>query len=199
MERLTVENYHNRQTNNKPMPEIESTLSPVEKMLCSRLGRVEIRGKKGRTVAVLLTPEMQKCIDILLKYREKAGVNTKNNFVFARANGESLNPIRMSDTLRTYRSTLNLSAGECLTSTRLRKHIATVSQVLNLSRLDMEVMAEFLGHDIDIHRSFYRLPQSTIQVAKMGKLLTAVNDGTIAKYSGLTLDEISLQDGKINS
>jgi hypothetical protein len=65
--------------------------------------------------------------------------------------------------------------------------------------LDMEVMAEFLGHDIDIHRSFYRLPQSTIQVAKMGKLLTAVNDGTIAKYSGLTLDEISLQEGKINS
>jgi len=30
-------------------------------------------------VALLLTPEMQKCIDILLKYREKAGVNTFQN------------------------------------------------------------------------------------------------------------------------
>ncbi|KAH3885609.1 hypothetical protein DPMN_009604 [Dreissena polymorpha] len=129
-------------------------------MLCLRLSRVEIRRKKAKTVAVLLTPDMQRCNDVLLMHRDDAEVNPNNIFVFARANGECLNSIRMSDTLRKFRSTLNLSAGEGLTSTRLRKHVATVSQVLNL-RLDLEVMADFLGHDIDVHRSFYRLPQST--------------------------------------
>ncbi|KAH3741510.1 hypothetical protein DPMN_048235 [Dreissena polymorpha] len=57
-------------------------------------------------------------------------------------------------------------------------------------------MASFLGHDITVHRSFYRLSQETLQVARMGRLLTAFNNGTVGQYSGKSLDEIPLDESK---
>lgn len=56
-------------------------------------------------------------------------------------------------------------------------------------------MANFLGHDIEVHRSFYRLPQDTLQIARMGRLLTAFDNGTIGQYSGKRLEEIAVFEG----
>nr|XP_022296593.1 uncharacterized protein LOC111106273 isoform X2 [Crassostrea virginica] len=86
-----------------------------------------------------------------------------------------------------------------LTSTKLRKHVATVSQILNLEKNDIEIMAGFLGHDIRVHRSFYRLPSDTLQIARMGTILTAFDNGEISKYSGMSLDEIACEDIKLGS
>lgn len=119
---------------NDSLKEIEESLSPVEKMLCSTFGRVEIRGKKGRTVPVLLPPALLKSIDILLKWRTEAGVNEDNPHVFARPGLDSLNPIRSSDALRKFAYEQELSTPEYITSTKLRKHVATVSQILNLEK-----------------------------------------------------------------
>ncbi|XP_060083174.1 uncharacterized protein LOC132562449 [Ylistrum balloti] len=174
--------------------EIEDSLSLVEKMLCDTFERVEIRGKKGRTVPVLLTPCLIKNIDCLMKYREESGVSKENPYLFPRSSFESLNPIRSADCLRRFAQDARLEKPENLTSTQLRKHVATISQVLNLSKSDLENMANFLGHDIEIHRSFYRIPQQTLEIAKMGRLLTAFDNGTVSKYSGKTLDEIPVDD-----
>ncbi|KAH3781075.1 hypothetical protein DPMN_023207 [Dreissena polymorpha] len=54
-----------------------------------------------------------------------------------------------------------------------------------------------MGHDINIHRSFYRLPQEIIEVARMGCLLTAFNKGTIGQFSGKSIDDIDLELGKM--
>ena len=43
--------------------------------------------------------------------------------------------------------------------TQLQKQIAILSQMLNLKETDM--LAKFLGHDIHIHREYYRLPEQT--------------------------------------
>lgn len=67
----------------------------------------------------------------------------------------------------------DLSAPENVTSTKLRKHVATESKILNQEKNYLEVFASFMGHDIEVHRSFYRLPQETLQIAKMGRLLSA--------------------------
>ena len=47
-----------------------------------------------------------------------------------------------------------------------------------------------LGHDIQILRQQYRLPQGTLQLAKMSKVLTAMEKGTLSQYKGKSLDEI---------
>ena len=49
-----------------------------------------------------------------------------------------------------------------------------------------------MGHDIRIHRQFYRMPTSLIQKARVAQLLTAVNAGDIQKYSGKSLDDVDV-------
>lgn len=41
----------------------------------------------------------------------------------------------------------------------------------------MDQIATFLGHDIRVRREFYRLPESTLQLAKVSKLLIAMEKG----------------------
>ncbi|KAH3877864.1 hypothetical protein DPMN_001743 [Dreissena polymorpha] len=197
-ERIEVVHYENRRNKSEQAPkEVEDSLSETEKVLLRTLSRVEIRGKRDRTVAVLLTPNIQKNIDLLLRYRADAGVDKENAYVFARSNSRSQFPLRSADVLRKFAKEASLECPESVTSTQLRKHVATVVQILNLSKNDLEVLARFMGHDINIHRSFYRLPQEIIEVARMGCLLTAFNKGTIGQFSGKSIDDIDLELGKM--
>jgi len=45
-----------------------------------------------------------------------------------------------------------------LTSTNLRKHIASTVQVLSLREHELDALGKFLGHDIRIHTQIYRMP-----------------------------------------
>ncbi|XP_069110207.1 uncharacterized protein [Argopecten irradians] len=193
-ERITLKDYQERQKSGSCLKDIEESLSPMEKALCSTFERVEIRGKRGRIVPVLLTTTLQKSIECLMKYRDAAGVHVDNKYVFPRSSFDSLNPIRSADCLRRFGREAKLTVPENLTSTQLRKHVATVSQVLNLTKNDLENIAGFLGHDIAVHRSFYRLPQETLQVARMGRLLTAFDNGDVARYSGKSIEEIQVDE-----
>jgi len=58
----------------------------------------------------------------------------------------------------------------------------------------LDILAGFLGHNIRIHRNFYRLPQETLQLANVSKILLAYDRGQIASYKGKNLDEIQLDD-----
>lgn len=44
--------------------------------------------------------------------------------------------------------------------------------------------------DIRIYRQYYRLPQGTLQLARMSKVLLAMERGTVLQYKGMTLDDI---------
>ena len=62
---------------------------------------------------------------------------------------------------------------------------------------EVDWLARHLGHDIRVHRDFYRLHESTIEIAKVSKLLLTVDQGDTGKFAGKTLEEIEL-DGKRN-
>ena len=51
---------------------------------------------------------------------------------------------------------------DALKSTKLRKHVATLSTVLNMTETEMDQLANFLGHDLVVHREYYRLPEGTL-------------------------------------
>lgn len=197
-ERLLVDTYVGRATQAAPIEDIENALSPCEKVMCSTFTRIEIRGKFGRTVPIILPPQLVTSIDKLMETRQAAGVHVDNAYVFARPCLGSLSSLRGSDCLRKYAKKCGAACPENISSTRLRKHIATVSQILNLSKNELDQLANFLGHDILIHRSFYRLPEDTLQLAKVSKVLMALDGGNISQYSGKSLDEISINpQGKI--
>ena len=170
--------------------DIASCLSEVEHALCREFKIVYIEGKRGRKVPVLLNKAAQAQIALLIEKRSSGEISATNKFLFARRN--SLEPHRSSDTLRRF-------AGECgaqnpcaITSTKLRKHVATMSQMLALRKHELDLLATFLGHDIKVHREFYRLPEQTLQVAKVSKLLIAMERGDSASLLGRNLDNVDV-------
>ena len=163
-------NRHNR--------DILSELSQFEQDLCKTLSRIEITGKRGRTVPIILTEEVKKSTEMLMSLRNQAGVHSDNPYFFARNNG-SMCHIRGSDTLRKFTEEIPLTNPSLLRSTQLRKQIATMTQVLNLTNNELDIVAQYMGHDVNIHREYYRLPTSTLQVAKVSKILMSLDRGEV--------------------
>ena len=83
-----------------------------------------------------------------------------------------------------------------LRSTKLRKQIATLSQVLNLKENGLDILANFLGHDIRIHQEFNRLPERTLEIAKVSKLLFSLENGQFCTLGEKNLGEI---EGKFSA
>ncbi|KAG7461364.1 nucleoporin p54 isoform X1 [Solea senegalensis] len=173
--RLTLEAY--KKVNTNPINEdIYSTLSPLEKELSKQLTRIEVRGKRGKKVPVFFTHRMMESIQVLLKWRDEAGVPTENPYLFARAG--VLTNIRGCDCLRKYAEESKAENPELLRSTKLRKQVATLCQLLDLDEQELEQVARFMGHDIRVHRDFYRQTDKTFQIAKISKLLFAMEQGS---------------------
>ncbi|KAM9386080.1 uncharacterized protein KZ484_007640 [Pholidichthys leucotaenia] len=179
-----------------PHEDVDWALSELEKELCRHFSRIVIRGKHGRPVPILLTPKMLSALELLVKQREACGVPKDNCYMFARP--EAMTHYRGSDCIRGFAKECGAQCPKALTSSRLRKHAATLSTVLNMTDTEIDQLANFLGHDIRIHREFYRLPEKTLQLAKISKVLMALEQGRLAEFHGKNLDEIGIDpDEKI--
>ena len=183
--RLSLHIYKTASTNK----DIYETLSPLEKQLSGLLTRIEVRGKRDRKVPVFFTERMKESIDLLLERRDEAGIPAENPYLFARPG--ALTNIRGCDCLRKYAEDSKAENPELLRSTKLRKQVATLCQLLDLSEQELEQVARFMGHDIRVHRDFYRQTDKTFQIAKISKLLFAMEEGT-GTMKGKNLDNISL-------
>ncbi|XP_048032130.1 uncharacterized protein LOC125267237 isoform X1 [Megalobrama amblycephala] len=171
--------------------DVNLALTALEQKLCKHFVRVAIVGKRGRKVPVLLTPVMRESLDALTEKREECGVLKENGFLFALPH--SVHYLRGSDCIRQFVNECDdIKHPEALTSTKLRKHIATLSTVLNLKTTELDQLADFLGHNIAVHRKHYRLPEGTLQLAKISKVLLALEKGRLGEYKGKNLDEIQL-------
>lgn len=89
----------------------------------------------------------------------------ENIYKFARTG--TLFAYRGGESIKKYARECGVQNPEALTSTKLLKHIATMSQVLNLQENEADQLADFLGHDIRAHKQYYRLSQGTLQLAKL--------------------------------
>lgn len=69
--------------------------------------------------------------------------------------------------------------------------------MMDLRENEIEWLCTHMGHNISVHREYYRLPKSTLEVAKIGKILMALEQGSDT-YKGKTLEEISLSDSEGN-
>ncbi|XP_014679515.1 PREDICTED: uncharacterized protein LOC106819387 [Priapulus caudatus] len=182
--------WYKTNSNKHLQEDIEQCLTQLEIKLAKSLKHVEIRGKRGRKVPVLLTAEMSRNIDLLIDNRFNSGVPEANKFLFAIPHTTSY--IRGDRCLAKFAAECGAKRPELLRSTRLRKHVATMSQLLNLREHELDMLAGYLGHDINVHREYYRLPEDTLHLAKVSKLLVAFERGDVAKYAGRTLDDIQI-------
>ena len=111
------------------------------------------------------------------------GIPDENPFIFARSSRLSLEHMRAWDCLQKFATECEspLSNTTNITSTKLRKYITTISQVLSLKETEVDWLARHFGHDIQVHRDFYRLHESTSEIAKVSKLLLTIDQGETKK------------------
>lgn len=50
-----------------------------------------------------------------------------------------------------------------------------------------------MGHELSVHRQYYRLQEDVIEMAKVSKLLLAVEMGKAHTFSGMSVDDIRLE------
>ena len=67
---------------------------------------------------------------------------------------------------------------------------------MELTKNELEWLANHLGHSMHIHFDFYRLPDNVISLAKVARLLLSFDAGQVHEYAGKSLKDINL-DGKI--
>ena len=157
-----------------------------------------VRGKRGRKVPVILTSDVVKAMISLIDSREKVGIPRENKFVFAAPTRSSLSHLRGHDCINKVANKCNLICPEAMKSTKVRKYTATVSQVLDLKGNEIEWLADHMGHDLSVHKKYYRLQDHTLELAKISKLLLAIDKGDV-NLVGKKLDDITLKGKNLQS
>ena len=188
--KMTIDDFRKTSLTNTDC-ELDGSLTKFEKALCRSLYRTEIIAKRGRIAPVIFPTQLKNNIDLLLKTRCLIN-NPGNSFLFPTQTADS--HIRGQDCIREYAKYCGAEQPERLRSTKLLKHIATMTQLINLTENELDILANFLGHDIRVHREFYRLPEATIQVAKVSKLLLLMEVGKIDKTTISSLDDIDVEE-----
>lgn len=155
--------------------------------------RIVIRGKRGRGVPVLFNKNIVESIECLLSIRKNFDLD-ENEFLFGLPGTN--NPITGYVVMRKHAL---LALGDkqrasLLTSTRLRKQLATITQLFNMEKTELEQLACFMGHTEKTHAQFYRLPDDIYQTAKVSKLLLLSKEGAIERFKGKTLEEINVDE-----
>lgn len=106
----------------------------MELQFTKQMKRIVIRDKRGRRVPILFTLTLQKVIQVLLKTREIVIFINKNNpYLFALPN--SMNCLRGSDVIHKLSVNSGIKNPENILSTKLRKQIPTIAQLLNFFKI----------------------------------------------------------------
>ena len=90
-----------------------------------------------------------------------------DEYLFSRSEAET--HLRGSDTIRHILRECGAKHPETLSSTKLRKHISMPSTVLNLQDNEMDILANFLEHD-----------------------MTALEQGRMSDFKGMSSDQIQI-------
>ncbi|KAF4513828.1 UNVERIFIED_CONTAM: hypothetical protein B566_EDAN014219 [Ephemera danica] len=169
--------------------ELFNDLSEFEQHLVKVMKLAHVRGKQGRKVPILLTEDLYNDILLLIDLRKDYGPDAKNIFLFGQR-GPGEKHLRGSPIMRNVALECKAKKPMLLTGTLLRKHIATCCQVLALPEHHLQSIASFMGHHLSVHFQYYRLPQETMQLAKVSKLFLAASTGSVNKYKNMSLDDI---------
>ena len=171
------------------------SLSDTEKILVKQFNYMSTRGKRGRRVPILYSGLIKKALDTLHANRGKAGIHPDNIYLFPNSSDKF---IRGGDAVRDlvneYGPKYKFQKPHLIRSTKLRKHVSTVAQILILSGEQLLSLSNHLGHSEAVHRRFYRQQESFVEKTQIASMLGLINSGTIVKYKDKPLDQVTMDD-----
>ena len=116
-----------KSTSNK---EVLGILKPIEQELMKRMDLVQVPGKRNRKVPILITPDVTKAMQALLATRKHSGIPPVNPYFFATASRDG--HLNTWAVLHETAVAAGVSQPKFISSTRLRKYVATIAQVCNM-------------------------------------------------------------------
>lgn len=96
-------------------------------------------------------------------------IDSENDFLFAKPCSDI--PVVRYKFLQNHATKSKVENHQAITCTRLRKHVATITLILNMSSSDVEKLAKFMGHTLKVQLGAYQLPDDIYQTAKLSKRL----------------------------
>lgn len=65
-------------------------------------------------------------------------------------------------------------------------------QLLHMTDLELKMVADHMGHNLNVHANVYWLQSSLLEKTKVARVLIATENGQINKFQGRRLDAISI-------
>ena len=157
----------------KSHPELYQQLGSASKKYLQKYSRMLIRGKKNRTVPILLTDETRDCINCILMFRKDLKIDSNNPFIFALPSNDKKEHKFASACviLRKLSTQCSVNQPHLLRGTIFRRHVATVCMNYNLNDNQIDDLANFMGHHDKIHREHYRQPLAQRDIINVAQLL----------------------------
>ncbi|XP_072545195.1 uncharacterized protein [Salminus brasiliensis] len=180
---LTIKDFQQRDK----MQFSEDELTEFER-ICERHCKIEVEQEVGGRVMIILTSDMISALMLLIEKRGQCGVCDSNPFVFGQPKGGKY--YRGENALRICAKESGAINPEHLASTEFSRHIATLTQVLSLKNQELGKLAKFIGHDISVRKEYYRKPEATARLARICKLILAIEKGSASHVLQESLDDI---------
>ncbi|CAH2013876.1 unnamed protein product, partial [Acanthoscelides obtectus] len=189
LQRVFLRNYESSEIKTGAYEDFEEIITQAEKLRIKNLKRVVIRGKRGRGVPVLFSNDIQRHVKELLKVRNNF-VPKENPYFFGKPglNG----PIQGYKVIAKYAHACGPKNPHAITCTRLRKHLATLSQLFSLTENEIEQLSNFMGNTPGVHKNAYRLPDDLYQTPKISKLVILMEKGQAGGNKGNGLRGITV-------
>ncbi|XP_051501662.1 uncharacterized protein LOC127410434 isoform X1 [Myxocyprinus asiaticus] len=197
--KLTIQDYRDRST---PSPNsvspLESTISPFERHVLCHLPRVGVMGKRGRIQPLILPPNSEACLDLLLKTSADVGVDPESPYVFSRPYHSPATPLRGTDLLRGLARTSGAKNPTALTAPRARRQVAILTQLLLLEEgvrpagTAVKRLEDFLQKEYHVTQSCTRIGQDPALMSRVGRVvLYGEREGVL--FRGMSLQHICLE------
>ncbi|PIK32850.1 hypothetical protein BSL78_30338 [Apostichopus japonicus] len=173
--------------------EISGDLSNFEKKLLEEQDLLEVRGKCGKFVPVIVPAYIKPLLEFITDsvVRHTAGISTSNKYVFA--NNRS-GVIRGGYAMVVMTNEAPLTKPERIRGTNMRRFMATMSQGLNISPQQQRWVVDHMGHTLDVHNIHYKSTLDVIERVDISKLLLMMDLGQIGRFKGKRLDEIQFEE-----
>ena len=137
---------------------------------------VYVNCKYGTAAPILLPEDIVTPINLLISCREEVGISRENPFLFAVPTRNSKNCLYRYRCFSTVLKRVEgLSNPENIKSTKLRKYVATVTQVTSLNGNELEWLCRSIGHSVEVQQQYYRLQDSAVELSKVSKLLITID------------------------
>uniref|UniRef100_A0A146KUY5 Mutator-like transposase domain-containing protein n=1 Tax=Lygus hesperus TaxID=30085 RepID=A0A146KUY5_LYGHE len=198
LEKILISDFDKRQVVTRNT-DIWKCLDESEKFTAERCQYFEIRSKFRRSIPILLDSTVIDAVETILFLREKSGVSRENPYVFGELESSYFKINSAINKLATRCGVETSCTAAVIMSADLKKYVACMSHALSMNNSDVAILSNVLGHS-NVATSTASMTDSAstsddvmLRLAKLFRLLVALNEESIQDFKGMNIDDIDVE------